>query len=160
MRVGLGYDIHALQEGRKLILGGVEIPHSHGLMGHSDADALTHAICDALLGALGEGDLGGYFPSSDPRYKDMNSLDMLSTVRDLLFQKGFQLVNLDAVILAESPRLGSYFSSMKSQLASVLKVDVDLVNIKVKSGDKIGVVGRKEGIAAHAVCLIEVISSS
>ena len=142
------------------MLGGVEIPHSHGLLGHSDGDALTHAICDALLGAMGEGDLGAYFPSSDLRYKDMNSLHMLSTVRDLLHQKGFQLVNLDTVILAEAPRLGAYFSSMKSQLASVLKVTVDLVNVKVKSGDKIGVVGRKEGIAAQAVCLIEAISSS
>lgn len=160
MRVGLGYDIHAFQETKKLVLGGVEIPHSHGLLGHSDGDALTHAICDALLGALGEGDLGAYFPSSDSRYKDMNSLHMLSTVRDLLLQKGFQLVNLDTVILAEAPRLGAYSSSMKSQLASVLNVTVDLVNVKVKSGDKIGVVGRKEGIAAQAVCLIEAVSSS
>jgi 2-C-methyl-D-erythritol 2,4-cyclodiphosphate synthase len=160
VRVGLGYDIHAFQEAKKLVLGGVEIPHSHGLLGHSDGDALTHAICDALLGALGEGDLGAYFPSSDSRYKDMNSLHMLSTVRDLLLQKGFQLVNLDTVIIAEAPRLGAYSSSMKFQLASVLNVTVDLVNVKVKSGDKIGVVGRKEGIAAQAVCLIEAISSS
>lgn len=155
MRVGLGYDIHALKPGRKLILGGIDIPHTHGLAGHSDADALTHAICDALLGAMGLGDLGTHFPSSNPSFKDMNSLVMLQHVCGLLAQKGYQLVNLDTTIQAEAPRLGSYLDSIKRRLAEVLKVSPGNINVKVKSGDKIGIIGRQEGISAQAVCLIE-----
>lgn len=155
MRVGLGYDIHALQPGRKLILGGIDIPHTHGLAGHSDSDALTHAICDALLGAMGLGDLGTHFPSSNRSFKDMNSLVMLQHVCGLLAQKGYQLVNLDTTIQAEAPRLESYLDSIKQRLAEVLKVSSGNINVKVKSGDKIGSIGRQEGISAQAVCLIE-----
>ena len=155
MRVGLGYDIHPLRSGRPLILGGVMIAHTQGLEGHSDADALVHAVCDALLGAMGEGDLGAQYPSSDSRFKDMNSLSMLKAVGAKLAHRGFRLVNLDSVILAEAPRMGPYLAEMEIRMAEVLGVDPSLVNVKVKSGDQIGVIGRKEGIGAQAVCLIE-----
>ena len=154
MRVGIGYDIHQLKEGRPLILGGVLIPHTHGLDGHSDADALTHAVCDALLGAMGEGDLGRYYPSSDPRLTNMNSLDMLEGVHAKLAERGFRLVNLDTVVVAQAPRLGSYLTEMSTQLARVLRVEPSLVNVKVKSHDHLGTLGRQEGIAAQAVCLL------
>jgi 2-C-methyl-D-erythritol 2,4-cyclodiphosphate synthase len=154
MRVGIGYDIHQLKEGRPLILGGVLIPHTHGLDGHSDADALTHAVCDALLGAMGEGDLGRYYPSSDPRLTNMNSLDMLEGVHAKLAERGFRLVNLDTVVVAQAPRLGSYLAEMSKQLSRVLRVEPSLVNVKVKSHDHLGTLGRQEGIAAQAVCLI------
>ena len=154
MRVGIGYDIHQLKEGRPLILGGVRIPHTHGLDGHSDADALTHAVCDALLGAMGEGDLGRYYPSSDPRLTNMNSLDMLEGVHAKLADRGFRLVNLDTVVVAQAPRLGSYLAEMSKQLSRVLRVEPSFVNVKVKSHDHLGTLGRQEGIAAQAVCLI------
>ncbi len=159
MRVGIGYDIHQLKEERPLILGGVQVPHTHGLDGHSDADALTHAVCDALLGAMGEGDLGSHYPSSDPRWKDMNSLDMLEGVCAKLEERGLCLVNLDAVILAQAPRLGNYLVEMSKQLARVLRVDPSLVNVKVKSHDRLGTLGRQEGIAAQAVCLLAQVPS-
>ncbi len=155
MRIGQGYDIHPLREGRRLILGGIQIPHTHGLDGHSDADALVHAVCDALLGAMGEGDLGGKYPSSDPRYKDLSSLSMLKNIAVSLANKGFRLVNLDTVILAQAPRLGPYLENMEKSMAEVLKVDRDQINVKVKSGEGLGMIGRGEGIAAQAVCLIE-----
>lgn len=154
MRVGIGYDIHQLKEGKPLILGGVRIPHTHGLDGHSDADALTHAVCDALLGAMGEGDLGSHYPSSDPRWKDMNSLDMLEGVCAKLAERGLRLVNLDTVVVAQAPRLAHYVAEMSKQLAGVLRVDPSLVNVKVKSHDQLGALGRQEGIAAQAVCLL------
>ena len=159
MRVGIGYDIHQLKEGRPLILGGVRIPHTHGLDGHSDADALTHAVCDALLGAMGEGDLGRYYPSSDPRLTNMNSLDMLEGVHAKLAERGFRLVNLDTVVVAQAPRLGTYLTEMSTQLARVLRVEPSLVNVKVKSHDRLGTIGRQEGIAAQAVCLIAHVQS-
>lgn len=155
MRVGIGYDIHPLSSGRKLILGGVEISHSQGLVGHSDADALVHAVCDALLGAMGEGDLGKRYPSSDPRYKDISSLLLLEEVSQLLGQKGYRLVNLDTVIVAQAPRLSPYLPAMQARVAEVLKVERDIVNVKVKSGEGLDAIGREEAIAAHAVCLIE-----
>lgn len=160
MRVGIGYDIHRFAEGRALILGGITIPHTHGLDGHSDADALTHAVCDALLGAMGEEDLGTYYPSSNPQYKSMNSLDMLNGIRQKLAEKGFSLVNLDSTVLAEAPRLGQFLADMRQSLARTLGVDPSLVNVKVKSGDQLGAIGRKEGIGAQAVCLIERKNSS
>lgn len=159
MRVGIGYDVHQLKEGRPLILGGVRIPHSHGLDGHSDADVLTHAVCDALLGAMGEGDLGRYYPSSDPRWRDMNSLDMLEDVRAKLAERRLRLVNLDTVVVAQAPRLASYVAEMSKQLAGVLRVAPSLVNVKVKSHDQLGALGRQEGIAAQAVCLLADASS-
>ena len=155
MRIGQGYDIHPLQEGRLLILGGITIPHSHGLDGHSDADALTHAACDALLGAMGEGDLGTRYPSSNPAFKDLSSLLMLEDVMKTLTEKKWNLVNLDTVICAQAPKLAPYMKPMKESLARVLKVDIGQVNIKVKSGEGIGMIGRAEGIAVMAICLIQ-----
>ncbi len=158
MRIGQGYDIHPLREGRRLVLGGIEIPHTQGLEGHSDADALVHAVCDALLGAMGEGDLGGKYPSSDQRYKDLSSLSMLKDIAESLANKGFQLVNLDTVILAQAPRLAPYLEKMENSIADVLNVDRNQVNVKVKSGEGLGMIGRGEGIAAQAICLIEKMS--
>lgn len=155
MRIGQGYDIHPLKEGRPLILGGVTIPHTHGLDGHSDADALTHAVCDALLGAMGEGDLGTRYPSNNPEFKNMDSLVMLGSVVETLTQKGYVLVNLDTVVLAQAPKLAPYMASMKESLAKVLGVKGEQVNVKVKSGEGIGMIGREEGIAVLASCLIE-----
>ena len=155
MRIGIGYDIHRLKEGRPLILGGILIPHTEGLEGHSDADVLTHAVCDSLLGAMNEGDLGHYYPSSDLESKGIDSLEMLKGVAEKLAQRGFHLVNLDAVIIAQAPRLGSYVPSIARRLAEVLDANADLVSVKVKSSDHIGSIGRMEGIASQAVCLIE-----
>jgi 2-C-methyl-D-erythritol 2,4-cyclodiphosphate synthase len=155
MRVGQGYDIHPLREGRPLILGGITIPYSQGLEGHSDADVLTHAVCDALLGALGEGDLGTRYPSSNPDYKNLSSLVMLDSVAQTLVAKGFRLVNLDTVILAQAPKLAPYLQAMQESLARVLQVALTQVNVKVKSGEGIGMIGRQEGIASLAICLIE-----
>lgn len=155
MRVGLGYDIHPLGERRRLILGGVDIPHDQGLVGHSDADALVHAVCDALLGAMGEGDLGRHYPSSDARYKDISSLRLLEDVAGMLDKKGFRLVNLDTVIIAQAPRLGPHLDAMQARLAEVLKVERGQVNVKVKGGEGLDdAIGREEAIAAQAVCLI------
>lgn len=159
MRVGIGYDIHRLKEGKPLILGGVQVPHTHGLDGHSDADALTHAVCDALLGAMGEGDLGQYYPSSDPQWASMNSLEMLAGVCAKLEERGLRLVNLDTVIVAQAPRLRNYLAEMSKQLAGVLRIDPSIVNVKVKSHDHLGSLGREEGIAAQAVCLLADASS-
>jgi 2-C-methyl-D-erythritol 2,4-cyclodiphosphate synthase len=155
MRIGQGYDIHPLREGRSLILGGITIPHSQGLDGHSDADALTHAVCDAILGALGEGDIGTRYPSSNHAYKNLSSLVMLQEVAQTLVEKGFRLVNLDTVILAQGPKLSPYTQSMQECLAQVLQVAPSQVNVKVKSGEGIGMIGRSEGIATLAICLIE-----
>lgn len=160
MKVGLGYDIHPLGSGRKLILGGIEISHGQGLVGHSDADALVHAVCDALLGAMGEGDLGRHYPSSDPRYKNISSLLLLEEVSGLLGKKGYRLVNLDTVIIAQAPKLSLHLAAMQARIAEVLKVERELVNVKVKSGEGLDdAIGREEAIAAQAVCLIEVIQS-
>ncbi len=155
MRIGFGYDIHPMGKGRKLILGGVEIPHTRGLVGHSDADALVHAVCDALLGAMGEGDLGKHYPSSDPRYKDISSLRLLEEMAGLLAKKGLRLVNLDSVIIAQAPRLSPHLAGMQARLAEVLKVDREVVNVKVKSGEGLDAIGREEAIAAQAICLID-----
>jgi 2-C-methyl-D-erythritol 2,4-cyclodiphosphate synthase len=160
MRVGIGYDIHALGPDRKLILGGVEIPHRQGLVGHSDADALIHAICDALLGAMGEGDLGKHFPSSDPTYKDIPSARLLEDVAGKLARKGYRLGNLDTVIIAQAPRLGPHLAAMQARIAEILKVDPSLVNVKVKSGEGFDAIGREEAIATQAMCLIERLKTS
>ena len=155
MRVGLGYDIHPLGSGRKLILGGVDIPHTQGLVGHSDADALVHAVCDALLGAMGEGDLGKHYPSSDARFKNISSLKLLEDVAGMLAKKRYRLVNLDTVIVAQAPRLSPYLDQMRGCMAKVLGVSDDKVNVKVKSGEHLDAIGREEAIAAHAICMIE-----
>ncbi|MEP7151231.1 MAG: 2-C-methyl-D-erythritol 2,4-cyclodiphosphate synthase [Nitrospira sp.] len=155
VRVGCGWDIHPLVAGRKLILGGLEIPHSKGLQGHSDSDALVHAICDALLGAMGEGDLGRHYPSSDQRFKNISSLKLLEDVVGKLRAKGYRLSNVDSTIIAQAPRLSPHLAAMQKTIAEVLHVDPDLVNVKVKSGEGLDAVGREEAVAAQAVCLIE-----
>lgn len=155
MRVGIGYDIHPLVAGRKLILGSIEIPHAKGLDGHSDADVLTHAVCDALLGAMGEGDLGTHFPASDQRYKNIASLKLLAEVVSLMSRKNCRLVNLDAVINAQAPRLGPHLAAMKDALAKTMGVEPARINLKAKSGEGQGAVGREEAMVAQAVCLIE-----
>ena len=160
MRVGLGYDIHPLAENRRLILGGIEIAHHKGLAGHSDADALIHAICDALLGALGEGDIGSRFPSKDPSFKNISSVLLLEDVQKLAATKGYSLVNLDSVIIAQAPRLGPHLPSIRARLATVLGVEQQRINVKVKSGEGIDGIGREEAIAAHAICLLETIPTS
>jgi 2-C-methyl-D-erythritol 2,4-cyclodiphosphate synthase len=157
IRVGLGYDIHPLGKGRKLILGGIDIPHTQGLVGHSDADALVHAVCDALLGAMGEGDLGRHYPSSDPKFKNISSLVLLEEVSGLLAKNGYRLVNVDTVIIAQAPRLGQHLAAMAARMAEVLKVDRGMVNVKVKSGEHLDAIGREEAIAAQAICLIETV---
>lgn len=154
MRIGYGYDVHPLGPGRKLILGGVEIPHGQGLLGHSDSDVLVHAVCDALLGAMGEGDLGRHFPSSDPRYKDISSLKLLEDVADKLKAKGYRVANIDSVIVAQAPRLAGHLSAMAKQLAETLGIEPGVVNVKVKSGEGLDSVGKEESMVAHAVCLI------
>lgn len=154
MRIGYGYDVHPLGPGRKLILGGIEISHNKGLLGHSDSDALVHAVCDALLGAMGEGDLGRHYPSSDQRYKDISSLKLLEDVASKLKKKGYRVGNVDTVIVAQAPRLGQHLAAMRKKLAETLGVEVDLINVKVKSGEGLDAVGREEGMIAHAVCLI------
>lgn len=155
MRIGCGYDIHPLGPGRKLILGGLEIPHTKGLLGHSDSDALVHAVCDALLGAMGEGDLGKHYPSSDQRFKDISSLKLLEDVVSKLNKKGYRIINVDTVIIAQAPRLNPHLAAMQKRMAEVLQIDPDFVNVKVKSGEGLDAIGHEEAIAAQAVCLIE-----
>ena len=153
MRVGIGYDVHPLVAGRRLLLGGVPIEHSRGLDGHSDADVLTHAVIDAILGAAGLGDIGTHFPASDPRFKDASSLEMLATAAAAVRKAGYRVVNVDCTVIAQEPRLGSYMGAMKANLAA--KLDGASVNVKGKSPEAIGAVGRGEGIAAQAVASIE-----
>ncbi|MGE0823904.1 MAG: 2-C-methyl-D-erythritol 2,4-cyclodiphosphate synthase [Candidatus Binatia bacterium] len=154
-RIGQGTDIHRLVEGRKLILGGVEIPWEKGLLGHSDADVVCHALSNALLGAIGAGDIGQHFPDSDQRYKGASSIDLLRVVMDLVKKRGFRVGNADVTILAEKPKVGPYKETMRQQLAEVLEIDMADVNIKATTGEKMGFVGREEGMMAEAVVLLE-----
>jgi len=154
MRIGHGYDVHQLVTGRDLILGGVKIPHSKGLLGHSDADVLLHAICDACLGAAGLGDLGRHFPDSDPRYKDIDSRDLLRHVEALLDERGWRLENLDSTIIAQAPKLAPHIPAMIANIATDLGISADCVNVKATTTEKLGFAGREEGIAAHAVVLL------
>jgi 2-C-methyl-D-erythritol 2,4-cyclodiphosphate synthase/2-C-methyl-D-erythritol 4-phosphate cytidylyltransferase len=156
LRVGQGYDVHRLQEGRRLVLGGVEIPFHLGLAGHSDADVLTHAIIDALLGAMGAGDIGRLFPDDDAQYKDISSLILLERVRLHLEERGGEIVNIDAVVMAERPKLAPYIDAMRRELAQVLKIDVDALSLKATTTERLGFVGREEGFAAQAVVLVQV----
>ncbi len=155
MRVGHGYDVHALVAGRDLILGGVKIPHAKGLAGHSDADALIHAVCDACLGAAGLGDIGRHFPDSDAQYKNIDSRILLRRVKDAIAAKGWKVANVDATIVAQAPKLAPYMSQMKQNLAADLGIPADSVNIKAGTTEKMGFAGREEGIAAHAVVLLQ-----
>ncbi|MFQ5692775.1 MAG: 2-C-methyl-D-erythritol 2,4-cyclodiphosphate synthase [Nitrospinota bacterium] len=155
MRVGVGYDAHALGPGRKLVLGGVEGPHDRGLQGHSDADVALHALCDALLGAAALGDIGGHFPDTDARYKDIPSLVLLEGVRDLLGERGYRPLNVDVTIVAQKPRLTPYVPEMRSRIAAGLGVPPEAVSVKATTTEGLGFAGREEGIAAHAVCTIQ-----
>ena len=153
-RVGHGYDVHKLVEDRKLIIGGVVIPHSKGLLGHSDADVLAHAICDALLGAAALGDIGKHFPDNDDRYKDIDSLVLLEKVCELIRNKGYEISNVDSTILAQAPKLRPYIDEMRSKLAKAMKLDIDELSVKATTEERLGFTGREEGIAAHAVVLL------
>jgi 2-C-methyl-D-erythritol 2,4-cyclodiphosphate synthase len=154
MKIGHGYDVHKLVSDRDLIIGGVHIPYELGLLGHSDADVLTHAIADALLGAAGKRDIGYYFPDTDIRYKGVSSLLLLSEVQRILNEDGYFIGNIDCTLIAQAPKMAPYLLKMRENLASALKTDVENINIKATTEEKLGFTGRKEGISAHAVCII------
>ena len=155
MRIGQGYDVHRLVSGRKLIIGGVDIPHTLGLLGHSDADVLLHAISDALLGAAALGDIGKHFPDTDEKYKGADSLVLLRNVSGLLKAKGYKVINVDSTIIAQAPKLSLYIEFMRKNIANALGLDIDAVNVKATTEEKLGFTGTREGIAAQAVCLID-----
>lgn len=155
MRIGHGYDVHRLVEGRKLIIGGVEIPYEKGLLGHSDADVLTHAVMDAMLGAAALGDIGRHFPDSDERYKGADSIDLMEHVTALLRERGYKVGNIDCTIIAQRPKLAPYIPTMKKRLAEAAGVDEDCVNVKATTEEGLGFSGEGLGIASHAVALIE-----
>lgn len=155
IRIGTGYDVHRLVEGKKLIICGVEIPHSHGLLGHSDADVAAHAAMDAILGAAACPDIGRQFPDNDPRYEGADSLMLMRRVREIVAQKGFCVSNIDITVIAQAPKLAPYIEAMRRNIASALSVDVDCVNVKATTEEGLGFTGERLGIAAQAVCLIE-----
>lgn len=155
MRIGHGYDVHRLCEDRNLIIGGVRIEYEKGLLGHSDADVLLHAVSDALLGAAGLGDIGGMFPDTDPEYKGADSLELLKIVANSIVDKGYKAVNVDATIIAQRPKMSPYIPLMRKNVAGALGVSLDCVNIKATTEEKLGFTGSGEGIAAHCVCLID-----
>jgi 2-C-methyl-D-erythritol 2,4-cyclodiphosphate synthase len=154
MKVGIGFDSHRLVEGRSLILGGVEIPNDRGLLGHSDADVLLHTICDAILGALGEGDIGGHFPDTDPAYKNISSMKLLMIVKELANKKGYIVNNIDTTVILEKPKLKGYVNKMIHNISQVLNVEEDVINIKATTNEGMGFIGKGEGIAAFAVVSI------
>ena len=155
MRVGMGYDVHKLVEGRALILGGVKVPYEKGLLGHSDADVLLHAITDAILGAAALGDIGKHFPDTDPAYKGISSMKLLEHVRDLIAEKGYIVENIDATIIAQKPKMRPYIDTMRENIAKALLIDVGQVNVKATTEEGLGFTGSGEGIAAHAAALVE-----
>ena len=155
MRIGLGYDVHQLVEGRKLWLGGIEIPHAKGLLGHSDADVLIHAICDAMLGAAALGDIGKHFPDTDPQYKGIDSKLLLRHCSELLKKEGFTIGNIDSIIVAQRPKVGSYIPQMRQTIADILGMNLGSVSIKATTTEHLGFEGREEGISAHAIVLLE-----
>ena len=154
-RTGIGFDAHALAEGRPLVIGGVRIPHSRGLLGHSDADVLVHAVMDAILGALALGDIGEHFPDTEDEFEGANSLELLSRVQKMIEDKGYCCENLDSIIIAEKPKLKSYIGEMRENLASVLKINVDQLSIKATTTEHMGFTGREEGIVAQAMVLLK-----
>ena len=154
MRVGIGYDVHAFAEGRRLVLGGVHIPHERGLVGHSDADVVVHALTDALLGAAGLGDLGTHFPDTDPRWKDADSLMLLASAMDVVAAAGYSIVNIDVVVIAQRPKLASYIEAMRANLARATGTTPEQVSVKGKTNEGVGSIGAGESIAVHAVALI------
>jgi len=154
MRIGIGYDVHRLAAGRGLVLGGVAIPHEKGLLGHSDADVLLHAISDALLGAAAKGDIGRHFPDTDQRYKGISSIVLLEQVRKLIAGEGYTVNNVDATIVAERPKMAPHIGDMRSNIASTLQIEIDAVNVKATTTEGLGFTGTGEGIAAYAVCTV------
>jgi 2-C-methyl-D-erythritol 2,4-cyclodiphosphate synthase len=155
MRVGVGYDVHQLVEGRRLFLGGIEIPFHKGLLGHSDGDVLIHAVCDAILGAIGEGDIGIHFPDSDKSTEGIESTKILTHIIDLARKKGYTVVNIDAVVAAQEPKIAPIRDTMRESLSSIIGINMDRISIKGKTTEGLGFVGRKEGIAVYAVALLE-----
>jgi len=155
IRVGHGYDVHRLVEGRKLILGGVTIPYEKGLLGHSDADVLLHALCDAMLGAAALGDIGKLFPDNDMKFKDIDSMILLGETVSALKEKGYSLVNADVTVIAQAPKLSPYIDEMRENIAKKIGVDKDAISVKATTEEKLGFTGSGEGVSAHAVCLIE-----
>ena len=155
MRVGLGYDVHRLAENRKLIIGGVDIPYKKGLLGHSDADVLVHAIMDALLGASKLGDIGVLFPDSDPKYKDISSITLLKYVKEAMDKKNIKIINIDSIIVAQKPKMRPYIEEMEKKIAKALDISTDDVNVKATTEEELGFTGSGEGISSKAVCLIE-----
>lgn len=155
IRIGHGYDVHKLVEGRKLIIGGVEIEHEKGLLGHSDADVLLHAVSDSLLGAAAKGDIGCLFPDNDEKYKGADSLELLKKVVDVLVSDGYSINNIDATLIAQRPKMRPFIDEMRKNIASVCGVSIDFISVKATTEEKLGFTGREEGISAHAVCIIE-----
>ena len=155
MRIGNGYDVHRLVAGRKLILGGVDVPYAKGLLGHSDADVLLHALSDAILGAIGEGDIGRHFPDTDPAYKGADSIELLRHVMDLADARGYRITNVDTTIVAQRPKLAPFIPQMRLNIARALSTEEDRVNVKATTTEELGFAGRGEGIAAYAVALLE-----
>lgn len=155
LKIGHGYDVHRLAENRKMIIGGVEIPYDLGLLGHSDADVLCHAVSDALLGAAGKRDIGYYFPDTDERYHGISSLLLLAEVKKLLDADGYQIGNIDCTLIAQKPKMAPHLTAMRENISSVLQIAMDDINIKATTEEKLGFTGRGEGISAHAVCILE-----
>jgi 2-C-methyl-D-erythritol 2,4-cyclodiphosphate synthase len=155
MRIGHGYDVHRLVEGRRCIIGGVDIPHEKGLLGHSDADVLLHAIMDAVLGAMAAGDIGKLFPDNDPTHKGADSLVLTRRVAEVMVERGYRLGNLDATVIAQAPKLAPHIPAMREKIAEAFGVEVDRISVKATTEEKLGFTGSGEGIAAHAVCLLE-----
>jgi 2-C-methyl-D-erythritol 2,4-cyclodiphosphate synthase len=155
LRNGIGYDIHPLVRGRKLFIGGVEIPSEMGALGHSDGDVLIHAICDALLGACGLGDIGKLFPDSDERYKDARSESFLLSIREILRERGCEILNIDSIVILEKPKISSFIDEMRRGISSMLEIDIDRISVKAKRGEKLDSIGRGEAIACFAIALVE-----
>ncbi len=155
MRIGNGYDVHRLTEGRKLILGGVEIPYEKGLLGHSDADVLVHAVMDSILGALSKGDIGKLFPDSSAEFKDISSILLLKKVNEVLKKENYAIINIDSIVVAQAPKLAPYINLMRKNIADALETDVENVSVKATTTEKLGFEGRGEGISSYAVCLLE-----
>lgn len=154
MRVGLGYDVHKLVEGRKLIIGGVDIPHEKGLLGHSDADVLTHAVMDSILGALGLGDIGKHFPDTDSKYKGIDSIVLLENVYNLIISNGYEIGNIDCTIIAQIPKMAPFIDNMRKNISNALKTDLKNVNVKATTEEGLGFTGAKDGISAQSICLL------
>lgn len=155
LRIGNGYDVHVLTEGRKLVLGGVEIPHTKGVLGHSDGDVLVHVIMDAMLGALALGDIGQHFPDTDMQYKNIDSMLLLSKVKELIYSKGYKIINLDSIIVLQKPKVKPYIEAMRKRIAEILEIEVDQVSVKATTEEKLGFTGDESGVKSYCVVLLE-----